>query len=135
MKVPRVCFGGFVLALAVALATIDCGDGTGPGREPEISNTTDSFELQITDVRDYSRNVLYSWENTGSVADVNQASSVTAGSVTLRIYDDDDREVYSRSLTENGSFATGSGTTGTWTILVVFADASGTVNFRVEKRP
>lgn len=135
MKAPRASSSGFAVALAALLSVVGCGDSTSPGVEPEINNATDSFEFQITDIRDYSRNMLYKWENTGLEANVNQTSTLTSGSATLEIYDDNDVEVYSRSLADDGSFATRSGTAGTWTILVVFADASGTLNFRVEKGP
>jgi hypothetical protein len=41
--------------------------------------------------------------------------------------------VYSRSLSDNGTFTSAAGTTGTWTIRVVFSGTSGTINFRSDK--
>jgi len=38
-------------------------------------------------------------------------------------------EVYNRSLADNGTFVTTSGTAGNWTIRIGFNSASGTVNF------
>jgi len=121
-----------VLGAVVALA---CNDSTSPGVQPEIINDPDNFEFQVTDVRGYSNTLSYTWRNTGTEANVNQATTLTAGAVTLVILDADDNQVYSRSLTQNGTFVTAAGTSGDWTIRVVFSDASGTLNFRVQKRP
>jgi hypothetical protein len=85
--------------------------------------------------RNYTNTLQYTWRNTGTVADVNQATTVTAGTITLTVRDAEGTEVYSRSLAENGTFVTASGTAGDWTIRVAFNVASGTLNFRVQKRP
>ena len=75
----------------------------------------------------------YTWHNTGTTADVNQSGVITGGSGTLRILDADGTQVYSRSLTETGTFATSAGTSGDWSIEVTLSSASGTLNFRVQK--
>lgn len=122
------------LSILVVTFLMACGDTTSPGVEPEIVNTTDSFEFQISDVADYTNTLQYSWQNTGTTANVDQATSGTGGSMTVTILDADGTEVYSRSLADNGTFVTTSGTAGNWTIRVGFNSASGTVNFRVQKR-
>jgi hypothetical protein len=122
----------FALSAAAFLAA--CSDTTSPGVEPEVTNVTDSFEFQVTNVRNLTDTYSYTWVNTGSQATVNQATTVTAGSVTLTISDADGTQVYSRSLADNGTFVTDIGATGDWTIIVAFSAASGTLNFRVEAR-
>jgi hypothetical protein len=42
-------------------------------------------------------------------------------------------EVYSRSLAEDGTFSSSTGTPGQWTVRVIYGDADGTVNFRLDK--
>jgi hypothetical protein len=101
--------------------------------EPEIINNPDNFQFQVTDVTDVTTIVTYTWQNTGTSANVNQSCAVTAGTVTLVILDADSNQVYSRDLSENGTFQTTAGTTGNWTIHVTLSNVSGTLNFRAEK--
>ena len=44
-------------------------------------------------------------------------------------------QVYSRSLADNGTFVSSAGVAGTWTVVVSYATADATVNFRVDKAP
>lgn len=110
-----------------------CGDSTGVGVQPEIRNIPDSFEFQVTDVAGLSRTLEYSWSNSGTRANVNQSAVFTAGSAQLVLLDAAGTQVYTRSLAENGTFASSQGVAGTWKVRVVFTNASGTLNFRVQK--
>ena len=127
--------GAAVLALLLA----GCGGSGGSPTDataafqPEISNRVDSFEYQVTGVRNVSTTQQYQWQNTGTVANVNQSSAVTAGTATLILRDPAGGQVYSRDLKDNGTFVTSRGTSGTWTIQVVLSNVSGTLNFRVQK--
>jgi len=118
--------GGIVLAA--------CSDGTtAPGRDPEIINTTDNFQYQITDVQDFSGTQSYSWSNTGTTATINQSASIASGSASLVLLDANGAQVYSRSLADNGTFSSSAGASGTWTVRVTYGGANATVNFRVDK--
>ena len=121
-----------LLVVCVALVAA-CDDTTSPGVQPEISNVVDNFQYQVTDIRNYSHVDNYTWQNTGTTANVNQSTTITGGTATLVILDDDGVQVYSRSLGENGTFVTTAGASGSWTIRVTYAAASATVNFRVQK--
>lgn len=113
-----------------------CGDkATAPGKDPEIINSTDNFQYQITDIQDFSGAHVYSWQNTGTVATVNQSATVAAGTATLIIRDANGVQVYSRSLADNGTFASSAGIAGTWTVRVVYVGADATINFRADKGP
>jgi hypothetical protein len=111
-----------------------CGDSaTAPGRDPEVINTADNFQYQISDIQEYSGTQVYSWQNTGTTATVNQSAAVSAGAVTLVLQDANGVQVYSRSLAEDGTFASAAGAAGTWSVRVVYSAAAATVNFRVDK--
>lgn len=111
-----------------------CGDSpTAPGRDPEIINTPDNFQYQITGIQDFSGTQVYSWQNTGTTATVNQSAAVGAGSATLVLRDANGVQVYSRSLADNGTFSSSAGTAGTWTVRVTYSAANATVNFRLDK--
>jgi hypothetical protein len=56
------------------------------------------------------------------------------GTATLMIFDSAGKEVYSRNLSENGTFVTGAGATGGWTIQLVLNNCNGTLNFRAQER-
>ena len=121
----RLAFG----ALAFAVA---CGDDPLAPFQPEIANTRDSFQFQVTGLRDVTTAREYDWEHTGTVANVNQATALTAGTALLVIRDAQGTEVYRRSLAQGGSFQTSAGTAGRWRIRVELSRASGDANFRVQ---
>ena len=118
---------GFIILAA-------CSDNAAaPGREPEIVNAPDNFQYQISDIQDYSGTQTYSWQNSGTTATVNQSAAITNGTATLVLSDANGLQVYSRSLADNGTFSSGAGVAGTWTIRVTYSGVDATVNFRVDK--
>ena len=102
--------------------------------EPEIANTPDGFQFQVTDMKAVTLRRDYAWQHSGPIANVNQATTLSAGSGILTVLDASGKEVYRRNLTDNGTFQTGPGASGTWTIRIEFVRASGTVNFRVQRQ-
>lgn len=122
--------------LATCLALAGCGSHapTAPGIQPQIANLTDDFSYQVSNVGNYTGSSPYSWQNTGISANVNQATTVTSGAMMLVITDAVGTQVYARSLSDNGTFVTADGVAGTWTIRVAYNGASGTVNFRAQKK-
>ena len=131
MKIVRTLY---TIALACTLfGTLGCGDSTSPGIQPEIVNDPDSFSYQVSAIQNYSAAASYSWQNTGTQANVNQACSLTSGSATLVILDANGTQVYSHSLTDNGTYTTSSGVAGVWTIRILYDRTYATVNFRADK--
>ncbi len=128
------CAAGIAALAAIALAA-GCSNSTGPLApfQPQISNVPDNFQFQATGVTNVTWTYTYSWSNSGDSATVNQATTVTAGSATLTISDNNGTQLYSQSLSANGTFGMSKGVHGTWTVKVVFTNYSGTVNFRVQK--
>lgn len=119
-------------AIAAAALTLACHDSLAPF-QPEISNLPDNFQLQATNVKNVTTTLDYNWQNTGTTANVNQATVLTAGTATVTIQDAQSVQVYTKDLTANGTFQTTAGAAGTWKIHVVITNASGTLNFRVQK--
>jgi hypothetical protein len=111
-----------------------CSDSpTGPGIQPQVLNQPGTFEYQVSDVQEFTGTLSYTWQNTGTTANVNQSTNLSSGSITLRIYDAALNQVYSRSLAENGTFATAAGQPGAWRVQVVYsASVAPAVNFRAE---
>jgi hypothetical protein len=105
-----------------------------PGIQPEIINSVDNFQFQVTAVKNYSGTLNYTWSNTGPAADVNQSCAISSGTVTLTLIDDSGAEVYAKDLSQGGSYASATGTAGTWHIRVTMRGASGDLNFRTDKR-
>ena len=133
MRALKLLWQSLVVVVIGALFAGCSNSPTSPGVHPEITNIADNFQYQVTGVRNYTREHTYEWQNTGAIANVNQATTVTSGSVTLVLLDANGVEVYSRSLAENGTFVSAAGAPGSWTIRVTYADANATVNFRVQK--
>lgn len=120
-------------AIALAATAAACGGATAPRYHPEVVNSANSFAFQVTDLSAVSDVVEYRWQNDGTQATVNQSAAPTTGTVTLTIYDASGAQVYTRSLADNGTFTSTAGTPGLWRIRVVFTNASGAVNFRVQR--
>ncbi|HEU4997279.1 MAG TPA: hypothetical protein VFT29_20825 [Gemmatimonadaceae bacterium] len=119
----------FSIAIFAVLA---CSDSLAPF-QPEIANATDSFQLQATGVRSVTNTFEYTWQNTGTTANVNQATVVIAGTATLTILDAQGQQVYAKDLAQNGTFQTSAGNAGAWKIRMALTNYSGTLNFRVQK--
>ncbi len=123
-----------VAAACLALvACVGCGDDSSAGKDLQVTNAPDSFQFQVTDTKNYSHTYTYTWANSGTSATVNQASSISGGDATLVIKDNAGATVYSRSLKQNGTFATAAGVAGNWTVQLLASKVSGTLNFRAQK--
>jgi hypothetical protein len=132
MRTPRLHSRSLLLAIGM-LAVAGCNDATSPRYEPEITNVANSFQFQVTDLVRVSDALEYRWQNDGTTATINQSTVLSAGTATLTLRDAAGTQVYSRSLTENGTFTSTAGTAGQWRIRIAFANASGTANFRVQR--
>lgn len=123
-----------------ALVVVSCNSkATDPlaPYSPEVTNATDNFQFQATGMQNVNLSRDYSWRNTGDSATVNQSVSAGAtGTLTLEILDSLGTQVYTKSLTLNGTFGTTQRTLaepGLWTLRVRFTGVTATVNFRVQK--
>lgn len=126
-----------VVALLASGLLAGCGDDpqpVAPGIQPEIINAVDNFQFQVTAVKNYSGTLTYMWSNTGPAADVNQSCAVAGGTITLALIDGSGQQVYTHDLAQDGSYASSTGTSGTWRIRVTMSGVSGDLNFRVDKR-
>ena len=124
-------------ALAALVLSAACGGGAGnataPQYQPQVVNLQNDFAFQVTALQNVSDNVQYTWKNDGTAASVNQSPSNVSGSISLVILDAAGTQVYSRSLADNGTFMTTAGAAGNWTVRIRFSQASGAVNFRLQK--
>jgi hypothetical protein len=116
------------------LVASGCGDSpTSPGIQPEIFNQADSFEYQVSDILNYSGTATYTWQNTGSAANLNLSTVGESGIATLTVQDAAGTQLFSEALDDRGTVVTGAGMAGEWTLRVDYTSFSGTVNFRAEK--
>ena len=128
---------GTAVIVAALIMLSACGsDPTDPLAqfEPQVSNSTDSFQLQATNVTDVGTILQYSWENTGTQASVDHSTTTAGGVAGLIIKDASGTTVYDQGLAPSLNEDTSSGSTGTWTISVALSGYSGTLNFRVQKK-
>jgi ABC-type uncharacterized transport system auxiliary subunit len=126
-----------MLALVAALTVMTaCSDSTASLDlfEPEVTNATDSFQLQATGVDRVGTTVQYSWENTGTRASIDHSTTTAGGTARLTIRDAAGSIVYEQDLAPSLNEDTSSGETGTWTITVILSEYSGTLNFRAQKK-
>ena len=129
-----------VLALALsATALLGAACSSNPAAplapfEPQINNAPDNFQFQASGVTGVTWTHNYVWSNSGTAASLNQSTTIDAGTAVVTVYDAVGTQVYSQSLSANGTFATAAGVAGNWTIKVTFSAYDGTVNFRVQKQ-
>ena len=122
------------LALAACAVLAACGSSNSLAPfQPQISNATDNFQMQATNVANVSTTVSYPWVNTGTQATINHSTTTTAGTTLLVIKDNAGATVYSHVLSPSLNEPTAVGQAGTWTITVTFTGYSGTINFRAQK--
>jgi hypothetical protein len=119
--------------LAVAVFTTACDDGGPVGFDPVVTNRADFFELQAPDLSNVTTITEYVWTNTGNLANVTQTSTLASGTATLDLLDGAGNVVYSRSLTNAGTFPTLQGTAGPWVIRLALTGVYGTVSFQARK--
>ena len=100
-----------------------------------MTNAADDFQWQVSNLDGVDQTLRYTWSNTGDSASVNQATALSGGTATITIRDAAGTQVYTRTLTDNGTYPTSLGTTGAWQITVRLSNARGTINFRVQKAP
>ena len=111
----------------------DSGQALGPANQLEVTNSTDNFQAQATALDNVSQTLTYTWQMSGTVANVDQSGTVTGGDGTLTILDDTGAQVYTKTLAQTGSFQTSAGTAGAWTIRIELGAVSGALNVRVQK--
>ena len=101
--------------------------------QPQINNAPDNFQFQATGVANVTWTHDYVWSNSGTGASINQSTTVASGAATVTVFDANGTQVYSQSLSANGTFTTAAGVAGNWTIRVSLTQYDGTINFRAQK--
>jgi hypothetical protein len=117
-------------ALAGALGLAACNNNTvGPNDNLQVSDSTDAFAFSDGLLAQDTQTLTYTWQNTGTIADVHQTSAVTSGSPNLTIRDNDGKPVYVTTLSDTGSFQTSAGAAGAWTVELDLQGVSGYLQF------
>ena len=124
----------FPAMFALMVIFVGCNDNNNPlgPYNPEITNITDSFQIQATGVQSLTRTLTYTWKNTGPVANVNHSTTTISGSAKLTILDSSGTVVYDKNLVPSLNEPTASGNSGAWKINLTLTNYSGTLNFRVQ---
>lgn len=128
---------GLVVLLLIGTACGDSPTSAPPGIQPQITNNTDAFSYQLTDLSGVAGTWNYTWQNTGTRAKVTHASDGGAsGTATVTLRDAAGTQVYSGAFTTSGETITApAGIAGAWTISVSYSGYSNTqVNFAVVKQ-
>lgn len=127
---PRV----LLLAALVFLGACNDDPTAPPGIQPQITNNTNSFAFQITNLNNVTGTYNYTWQNTGTLARVTHSSNAgSAGTATLILLDAAGTQVYSGALATSGQPTSApAGVAGAWTVRLVFSNYSNTqINFGV----
>ena len=129
--------GGIALVAILFLAGCSDDPTAPPGIQPQITNLTDAFAFQITNLNNVTGTYDYTWQNTGTLARVSHSSNAgSAGTATLILRDAAGAQVYSGALATSGQpVSSPAGVAGAWTVRLVLANYSNSqVNFAVAKQ-
>lgn len=132
MKKGRVLSAA--IALAASLSACDSAGTIGPDNQLQVTNATDNFQFQVSNLDNVTETLTYTWANTGTQANVNQSCAITGGTAMVTVTQGS-TQLYSGDLKNNGTFVSTAGTAGNWTVTVTLTKVTGTLNFRVQKRP
>lgn len=136
MKTTQVLAATFAVLVGFTLS--GCGGGTNsalnPQFQPQVANQPDNFQFQSTGVTGVTQTLTYTWQNSGTSASIDQATTVTTGQAVLALRDNNGIQVYSADLMNNGTFSAATGQTGNWTVVLTLTNYGGTLNFRVQKK-
>ena len=122
--------------ILVALVLAACGDSNliGPDNQLEVNAAVDNFQFQVSSLDNVSQDLTYAWENTGTQATVDISQAITAGTALLTITDAGGTVLHQEDIADNNSVDTSVGVAGEWTIEIELAGATGTINFRVQRK-
>jgi hypothetical protein len=127
--------GLLTLICALSFGLFACGDDNPTGSDDSIVTIeVDNFLFKATELTDSTDTFSYRWDNSGTLADINQSSTITAGGAMLTVFDADSIQVYAHDLGEDGDFVSDAGAAGKWTVHVAFTDLTGSVTFRLRKK-
>jgi hypothetical protein len=131
---PRALRTCSAILLAAAVAGCDGANVIGPDNQLEANSAVDNFQFQVSDLDNVTQDLSYTWENTGTQATIDISQAITGGSAILTITDDAGSVVHQEDLRNDNDTDTAVGVAGTWSIELQLSGASGTLNFRVQRK-
>ena len=123
-----------VLLSAGALAACSGDNTLGPDNQLEVTSATDNFQFQVSNMDKISQTLSYTWQNTGTQATIDISQAIASGSAILTIRDAGSTVVHQEDIANDNDTDTSVGVAGDWTIEVRIQSATGTFNFRVQKK-
>ena len=147
--------GRTLVAVAAVIFLAGCNESTAPEFSLAVVNTTDDFAAQSANVINGNLDQEFTWQNTGTRANVTDATTINGGVARVVIRDAANVVVYDKALTfasppplqagapgaseldgEPASAvieSTQAGVAGAWHIEILLSGFSGTLNVRVQK--
>jgi len=124
----------FALAsLLLLLVAAGCGEVVSSGKNLQVTNEVNVFRFQVSDLKNYSQTYSFTWttsSTTGVI--VNQLSDISGGDATIVLKDAAGTTVYTRSMKQDGRFASAVGAPGLWTVQILANKVSGSLLMRAD---
>ena len=120
--------------IALAVGACDSANLIGPDNQLEVNAAGDNFQFQVSTLDNVSEDLSYQWENTGTQATVDISQAITGGTALLTITDAAGTVVHQADIGNNNNTDTSVGVAGSWSIDIDLAGATGTINFRVQRK-
>ncbi len=120
--------------VVLLVGACDSANLIGPDNQLEVNPAADNFQFQVSNLSNVSQDLSYTWENTGTQATVDISQAITAGTALLTVTDAAGTIVHQEDIGLNNNTDTAVGVAGNWSISIALAGASGTINFRVQRK-
>jgi len=120
--------------VVLAIGACDSANLIGPANQLEVNTAVDNFQFQVSTLDNVSEHLSYTWENTGTQATVDISQAITGGTALLTITDAAGTTVHQANIGSANNTDTSVGVAGTWNIDIELAGATGTINFRVQRK-
>lgn len=140
---------------AVVFLAVGCNESTAPELSLTVTNNPDDFVAQSANVLNGNLDQEYTWQNSGTRANVTNATVISGGIARVVIRDAANVVVYDKALTPTSSEptltrvagvrafdsepastvieATQAGVAGAWRVEILLSGFSGNLNLRLQK--
>jgi hypothetical protein len=122
-----------IAALVGFVALAGCASSVGPEHDLTVVNTTDQFSFTISNLDEVTDALTFSWENTGTRAEIAILQGIEQGAALLAVQDAAGTVLYRDDIGDNNDTVTDVGVAGTWKIEVSLDNTVGSFNFTVSK--
>ncbi|HEX5005395.1 MAG TPA: hypothetical protein VFV65_08755 [Gemmatimonadales bacterium] len=121
--------------LAAVIVMVGCSvpsESLGPGNHVTVTNLVGHFQLTADNIQNVTTTLTFTWQNPGTVAEIDHQSFMPHGSTLLIIRDAADSLRYEGKLLYQLEDRTAAGVPGEWTVTFSLDESVGDIDVTLE---